>query len=131
MAVFIGINDVWRQFDSDDDIKNHISLELYKQTLNELVSKTLPKVKGIILMTPFFIEPLTQDPMRNMMDKYGAAVKEIAKEYKLICVDQQKVIIEALGEHHSSHFCWDRVHPNATGHFAIARAFLKAIEYKF
>src|SRR5690348_17326515 len=78
LSIMIGANDVWRQFDSPRQTEKHVLIDEYERNLGELVSSTKPLVKGLILMTPYYIEPNRQDPMRATMDRYGAVVKKVA-----------------------------------------------------
>ena len=128
LSIMIGINDVWRQFDSPLQAEGHVLLGEYEATLDELVGRTLPHVQGLVLMTPFFIEPLAQDAMRALMDQYGAAVKKIAARHGTLFVDTQGAFNSVLQHVHSSALAWDRVHPNTTGHMILARAFLSAVQ---
>ncbi|WP_166244865.1 SGNH/GDSL hydrolase family protein [Paenibacillus turpanensis] len=129
VSVMIGTNDVWRQHDQPTMKKSHVYLDEYERTLDELVERTLPKVKGMILMTPFYIEPNPQDTMRAMMDQYGDVVRGIAEKRECIFVDTQRAFEPLLRERHSSMIAWDRVHPNPTGHMVLARAFLQAVGF--
>ncbi len=131
LSIKIGINDVWRQFDSPLQPEMHVSLEEYEKTLEGLVAKTTPHLKGLILMTPYFIEPNPKDAMRAMMDKYGAVVKKIAAQYNAILVDTQAAFDLSLENHHPTDLAWDRVHPNTTGHMIIARTLLKALDFQW
>ncbi|HYO89180.1 MAG TPA: hypothetical protein VER79_11055 [Candidatus Limnocylindrales bacterium] len=80
-------------------------------------------------MTPYFIEPNRTDPMRIMMDQYGAVVCELASRYEAIFVDTQAAFDRVLAELHPMALAGDRVHPNLTGHMILARAFLEAVEF--
>lgn len=131
VSIMIGVNDVWRQFDSPLLTEQHVYLDEYAATLEELVKITLPKVKGLVLMTPHYIEPNKKDPMRATMDKYGAVVKKLARKYDTVFVDQQAAIDEALKHLHPNALAWDRVHPNIPGHTILARSFLNAIGFKW
>jgi lysophospholipase L1-like esterase len=75
VSVMIGTNDVWRQFDSPRQTEIHVLIDEYERTLEELVLATLPKVKGMVLMTPFYIEPNRADAMRAAMDRYGGRTR--------------------------------------------------------
>ncbi len=86
-------------------------------------------LKGLVLMTPYYIEPNGSDAMRAMMDKYGAAVKEIAAKYGTLFVDTQAAFDKVLTHYHPNYFAWDRVHPNNMGHMVLARAFLQEIGF--
>lgn len=129
VSILIGTNDVWRQFDSPLTTDTHVSPGEYEDTLNHLVETTVPKVSGCILMTPFFMEPNREDPMRARMDEYGAIVKKIAEKNHALCVDLQAAFDSYLQYYYSASIAWDRVHPDPVGHMLIARAFLNAIGF--
>ena len=127
VSVLIGINDVWRQFDSPQMPECHVLPEEYERTYRELIERTLPHVKGMILMTPYYMEPNTRDPMRARMDQYGAIVKKLAEEFSLTFVDLQAGWDRLFQYMHSTNIAWDRVHPNQTGCMYIAKQFLSAV----
>jgi lysophospholipase L1-like esterase len=131
LSIMIGINDVWRQFDSPMQKETHVYIEEYAETLEELVSGTLPEVKGLILMTPYFIERNENDAMRAAMDKYGQVVKRIAEKYNTIFIDTQSAFDKILEHCHPAALAWDRVHPNTAGHMVIAKAFLEGIGFEW
>jgi lysophospholipase L1-like esterase len=127
VSIMIGVNDVWRQFDLPRQREIHVAPEVFEKTLNELVRKTRPRVSGLIMLAPFYIEPNRADAMRARMDQYGAIVKEIAARHRALFIDTQAAFDEVLQHMHPNAIAWDRVHPNIIGHAIIARAFLKAI----
>ncbi len=131
LSIMIGINDVWRQFDSPFIQEQHVGIEEYAATLEELVKVTLPQLKGMVLMTPYYIEPNTADAMRSKMDDYGNVVRELAAKYKTVFVDTQAAFNAVLKHYHPNAFAWDRVHPNTEGNMVLARAFLSAIGYEW
>lgn len=127
LSVMIGINDVWRQYDTPRIPEGHVLLAEYRMTLENLIARTRPLVRGLVLMTPYYMEPNRQDPMRATMDQYGQAVREIAARHDCILVDTQ-VLFDALFKHmHPNNIAWDRVHPNHIGATLLSRAFLKAV----
>ena len=131
LSVMIGINDVWRQFDLPRQPEQHVGLEEYEATLEELVAATRPSLKGLVLLTPYFIEPNRADAMRARMDQYGAVVKQTAARHDALFVDVQAAFDRVLEHCHPMSLAWDRVHPNQTGHMIIARAFLQAVGYQW
>jgi lysophospholipase L1-like esterase len=131
LSINIGINDVWRQFDLPRQTQVHVNLEEYANTLEALVAKTRPMVKGLVLMTPHYIEPNRKDAMRARMDQYGGVVKRLAKAYDAVLVDTQAAFDAMLKHVHPNALAWDRVHPNQAGHMILARAFLKAVGYSW
>jgi lysophospholipase L1-like esterase len=129
VCVLIGINDVWRQFDSPEIKESHVSPEDFRATYEHLIASTLPRVKGMVLMTPYFMEPNKLDPMRARMDEYGDIVKELAEKYNLICVDLQAGWDKLFEHMHPANIAWDRIHPNQTGCMYIAKQFLSAVGF--
>tara|TARA_B110000285_G_scaffold42779_1_gene47493 strand:+ start:2191 stop:2823 length:633 start_codon:yes stop_codon:yes gene_type:complete len=129
VSVMIGINDVWRQF--DNPLVKQVSLPAYSEKLQGLVERTLPQVQGMILMSPFFLETNIKEPMRELMDSYGAAARGIAERNELRFVDLQAAFNAWLAHNHTSLLCEDRVHPNAVGHNIIASAFLDAVGFRW
>jgi len=127
VSIMIGINDVWRQFDSPKMPEQHVGLEEYEATLEKLITTTLPTLKGLILATPYFIEPNLADPMRVRMDAYGAVVRNLAAKYDAILVDTQAGFDRMLEHMHPMALAWDRVHPNSSGHALLAECFFDAI----
>ena len=130
VSVLIGINDVWRQFDSPEMKEEHVSPEDYEACYERLITRTLPHVKGMVLMTPYFMEPNRQDPMRARMDEYGAIVKKLADKYHLVFVDLQTGWDKLFQHMHPCNIAWDRIHPNQTGHMYIAKQFLDAVGFE-
>ena len=128
LSIMIGINDVWRQFDSPKMPEDHVNLEEYERTLEELITQTLPSLKGLILVTPYFIEPNLTDPMRVRMDAYRAVVTALAEKHGAILVDTQVGFDRMLEHMHPMALAWDRIHPNSSGHALLAKCFLEAIE---
>ncbi len=126
LSIMIGINDVWRQFDSPD--VNQVSIDLYENIYRKLLEQTRSSLKGLVLMTPYLIDPDLSDPMREQMDKYSALVEKFTEEFDAIFVNTQAAFDNYLEHRSSQTLCADRVHPNLTGHMIIARAFLEEIQ---
>ncbi len=129
VCVLIGINDVWRQFDSPNMPETQVQLNEYVRTYEELILRTKKFVRGMILMTPYHMEPNRNDPMRARMDEYGAAVKALAQKHDLIFVDLQGAWDELFKHMHSCNIAWDRIHPNQVGHMYIAHKLLDAVGF--
>ncbi len=130
VSIMIGVNDVWRQFDTPLLVEGQVLPDEYAATLDELVAATKPRVTGIVLMTPFYLEPSRKDRMRARLDEYGRIVKRIATKHKTVFCDTQAAFDKVLTTVYPATIGWDRVHPNTTGHLIAARAFLDAIGFK-
>lgn len=129
VAIMIGINDVWRQFDTPLRTETHVLPDEYEQTLDELVRRTLPALASpsrLVLATPFFIEANRADPMRVRMDEYGAIIRRLATKHGATFVDTQSAFDAVIAHIHPMALAWDRIHPQPAGCMIIARAFLAA-----
>ncbi|HEY3331557.1 MAG TPA: SGNH/GDSL hydrolase family protein [Capsulimonadaceae bacterium] len=131
LAIMIGVNDIWRQFDSPTRPEGHVYIDEYEETLDALVTTTKPLVKGLVLMTPHYMEPNPADAMRAEIDKYGRVVEKLAKKHDTLFVDTQAAFNHVLKYIYPATLGWDRVHPGKAGHMVLARAFLNAIDYKW
>ena len=127
LCVMIGINDVWRQFDSPND-SAPVTPQIFENTYRALLQNMSHTTK-ILLATPFFIEPDPAEPMRARMDAYGAIVKKIAAEFDALLVDTQAAFNAYLNQQPPGTLAEDRVHPNQTGHFILAKAILDSIGF--
>jgi lysophospholipase L1-like esterase len=129
LSVMIGINDVWRQYDLPRVAEVCVGLKEYEKTLREILARVRPSLKGLVLMTPYYLEPNKKDAMRKTMDSYGLAVKKIAKDFDAVFVDTQAAFDGMWKNMYPASIGWDRVHPNQTGHMVLARAFLDGIGF--
>ncbi len=128
LSIMIGINDVWRQFDHIN-LLEQIDPERFESTYRELLEQTRCHLRGLTLMTPFYLETYTEDPMRKLMDFYGQIVKRLASDYDAEFVDTQCFFNRHLSHRPTQSICGDRVHPNQAGHMIIAKAFLHSIDF--
>jgi lysophospholipase L1-like esterase len=131
VSVLIGINDVWRQFDSPLRAEEHVYIEEFEKTYEQIIRPTKKQTEGIILMTPFYMEPNREEPMRKTVDKYGEIVKKLAKKHNCILVDVQAAFDEYLRYYSAQSVAWDRIHPDVVGHTIITKSFLNAIEFEW
>jgi len=127
----IGINDVWRQFDTPFIKEGHVYLEAYEETLRKLVTETKPLVEGLVLMTTYYIENNEQDKMRQTMDQYGKVVRKIAEENDCYFIDTQSAFNVVLKDLYPATLAWDRVHLSAVGHMMLVRALLKEMGFEW
>ena len=127
LSIFIGINDVWRRFGDAAQMAEHVPMDEYAATLEELVSDTRPRLQGLVMLTPFFIEPDTGEPMRAMMDRYGQVVADVAARHDAILIDTQAAFDAVLEYVPPMALSLDRVHPYLTGHMILALAFWRGI----
>jgi len=128
LSVMVGINDVWRQFDGIDSAAAVMPDE-FGRTYEALIARAPPRLKGLVLMTPFHVQGLRTDPMRRRTDEYALIVRELAGRHGAVLVDTQAAVDRALARLDFASIAADRVHPTQAGHEIIARAFLRAIGF--
>lgn len=131
VSICIGINDVWRQFDSPAILSDAVDTEEYEKNVEQMILKVKDSVKGIFILTPYYMEPNREDMMRKRMDEYGAICKKLADKYGCIFVDFQQMYEDYCKIRHSSYIAWDRIHPNQVGATLMAREFLKKCEFEY
>ncbi|MEM1158762.1 MAG: SGNH/GDSL hydrolase family protein [Verrucomicrobiota bacterium] len=130
LSIMIGVNDVWRQFDRPHHMvgDNYITPERFAETYQELIDKVRPDLKGLIIASPFYIEPNKDEPMRQRMDVYAGICRKIAEKNDALFINTQQAFDHYLSRAHHMTLSADRVHPNVAGHTMIAREYLKNVE---
>ena len=131
VSICIGINDVWRQFDSPAITSGHVYPDEYERNVETMIEKVKGKVKGIFILSPYIIEPLREDMMRKEMDKYVEICRRLADKHGCIFVDFQQMFEDYCKIRHSSYLAWDRIHPNQVGATLMAREFLKHCDFDY
>ena len=131
VSICIGINDVWRQFDSPSIPDCHVMPDEYAKNLETMILKVKDKVKGVFVLTPYIMEPNSEDMMRSRMNEYVQICSDLAQKYGCIFVDFQKMYEDYCWIRHSSYIAWDRIHPNQIGATLMAREFLKKCDFDY
>jgi lysophospholipase L1-like esterase len=122
----IGINDVWRYFDPERTSEAVPPAE-YERTLGALLERIRPQLRGLVLLTPFYVEPDRSDPMRRRMDAFGAIVGQLARRHDAYLIDTQAVMDGLMQDSSPEAVAHDRVHVGDVGHEALAQAFLETL----
>ena len=128
VSICIGINDVWRQFDSPAIPDGHVLPDEYEHNIEEMIVSIKDKVKGVFILSPYYIEPNKADAMRKRMDEYVEICERLAKKHGCRFINLQEVFADYCKYRHSAYIAWDRVHPNQVGAVVIAKAFLENCE---
>ena len=125
--LMIGANDVWRQYDELNLDNDRYMPEKYRENLEKIVAQTMPTVKGMFLISPFYMEANDNDEMKKRMVEYANISKEVAEKYCAGFIDVQPDFDEHLKYRYPAYISWDRVHPGWVGGMIIARRILKEI----
>ena len=134
MSLLVGVNDVWRVFDSGYGTGAERFEKIYNILLEEL-KEELPELK-IILMAPFLIPGSAsantpEEPDKSEKFKRGVAdmadiTKRLAEKHGCAFIDLQAMFDEALKTTPAIELSGDGVHPSLKGHELIKKEWLKA-----
>lgn len=123
----IGANDVWRQFDEPGQYSERYTPEVYRSNIEAVCERTVNKVKGMFIISPFYMEANNGDLMKKRMVEYASICKETAERYGVTYIDVQGEFDKHLVHRYPAYISWDRVHPSWVGSMIIAKEVLKAI----
>ena len=107
VSICIGINDVWRQFDCPAMADCQVMPDEYERNVEKMILAVKDSVKGIFLLSPYYMEPNRGDKMRARMDEYVAIMRRLAENYGCIFVDFQQMYEDYCKIRHSSYIAWD------------------------
>jgi lysophospholipase L1-like esterase len=124
LSIYVGINDTWRRYDSNDPTSAASFEADYRVILDEAVAKLAPK---IVLVEPFVV-PVTeeQETWHEDLDAKRDVVVRLASEYGAVFVPLQAPLAAAAAAHGAAAIAQDGVHPTPLGHRLIADAWLAA-----
>lgn len=131
VSICIGINDVWRQFDSPALTDQAVDPVEYEENLRTMIEQAKMVAKGVIVCTPYYMEPNKSDFMRARMQEYVDICERLAEEYGCRFVNFQAVYDKFLQYKHSSLIAWDRVHPNQIGATLMAKEWLSKCGFEY
>jgi lysophospholipase L1-like esterase len=134
ISVMIGVNDAWRHFDGtlrQASVHEPDEFEKVYDDLLELASERLPKLQGIIVMSPFMFEVQRDEAMRAKVETFAQASARVAKRHHAIYVDVQADVDHFLTRQHPCIASADRVHPNERGAMVVARSWLRAVGFEW
>jgi len=126
LSVKIGINDMHSYM---ADPKAGVSLKQYESCYDDILSRTkkaLPRCR-ILLIDPFYISrEASANSWRytvlKTLPSYVAVVHKMSRRYRTRLVRTHEMFQRLLKHYEPDDFCGEPVHPNLTGHLAIAEA---------
>lgn len=124
LTVYVGVNDMWRRFDSDDPT----SAEDFESTLRALLTQVVDAHRPrLVFMEPFFL-PVRAEQQEWLQDLDGkrAVVRSLAAEFGAELVPLHDIFTAAASEHPIADLAPDGVHPTGLGSQLIADAWREA-----
>lgn len=123
LTVYVGVNDMWRRFDSDDPT----SPEAFQATLLRLLDTLPAPLPRLLIIEPFFL-PSTPAHREWIDDLDGkrAVLRRVADQCGATFVPLHDRLTAAAAESGIAAIAPDGVHPSPAGHALIAEAWLEA-----
>ena len=135
MSLLVGVNDVWRNYDSEGTGTGASRFEKVYNILIEELKEELPELK-MIIMGPFLLHGSAGDSRPDEPDRFerfsadvaemSAIAKKLADKHGLKFIDLQAMFDEAVKTTPASELTGDGVHPTLKGHELIKNEWLKA-----
>ncbi|QNK55176.1 MULTISPECIES: SGNH/GDSL hydrolase family protein [Paenibacillus] len=128
VSIYIGINDTWRKYDSN----NPTSAESYYEGYRRLIINTKESLDASLILIEPFVLPVPEDRRgwREDLDPKITAVRSLAEEFKTLYVPLDGLFAAASMSTGASYWAGDGVHPSPAGHGLIADAWLRAVGAK-
>lgn len=125
VSVYIGINDCWRRYDSQDPT----SLEQFKTGYRDLLKQTKETLDANLILIEPFVLPYPEDrkAWREDLDPKITAVRELAAEFNALLVPLDGLFAAAAARREPAYWAPDGVHPSPAGHALIARAWMETM----
>ena len=112
LSIMIGVNDVWRQFATEDDLPYAVPLDEYETIYRQLLSMVTQRCNSqIVICEPFMFCDDYNDPMFAHLRTFVEAVRRIADDFNACLVPLQKAIDERIKEVPPKNWSADFVHP--------------------
>jgi len=117
VSILIGVNDVWRRYDSNDPT----STADFRSSCLSILQALQPLNCQIVIMEPFLL-PVPEDrkAWREDLDPKIHAVRELASEFADVYVPLDGIFASAACRRENKYWAPDGVHPSAQGHALIA-----------
>ncbi|HKJ85439.1 MAG TPA: SGNH/GDSL hydrolase family protein [Spirochaetia bacterium] len=125
VSILIGINNVWRRYDSDDPTE----AATFRKEYHELLDRTRAAgVREIIMLEPFLL-PVPEDrrAWREDLDPKITVCRELAAEFGARYVPLDGIFSAASTRVAPEYWAPDGVHPSVAGHGLIARSWMDAV----
>ncbi len=131
VLVMIGINDVWRYFDSPLRPELPVPIGEYANNLHRMAESAKAAGSRVLFASPFYLETNRADAMRAMTDAYRAAMEKAAREENALYADVQAAFDSVLAYTNTYCLSADRVHPGPLAQYVIAKTLLRAMSALF
>lgn len=124
LSLMIGINDVWRSYDS---LRLTSAARIVDNLRYLLGSAAGAGISRLVMLEPFFLQVPGMVDMRSGLLPVLEVVRMVAAEFAARLVPLDRLFTEALRRQEAAYWLHDGVHPTPAGHALIANAWLAAV----
>jgi lysophospholipase L1-like esterase len=125
VSILIGINDVWRRYDSEDPIGTEEFKEQYSRILSRVKTETEAR---LLILEPFLIPAdADKERFREDLDPKITAIRKLAREFGAIYVPLDGLFAAACMKKPPAYYAEDGIHPTVAGHGFIAKKLTEAL----
>lgn len=124
VSILIGINDVWRRYDSGKVSPLDEFTASYRRVLERLTGAG----PTVVILEPFLL-PVPEDrrAWREDLNPKIEAIRDLAREFSLPLVPLDGLFAQASTKRQSAFWLPDGVHPSPAGHALIGSAWMDAV----
>jgi lysophospholipase L1-like esterase len=124
LSILIGINDVWRRYDSNDPT----TCDAYEAAYRDILTQVRENLDTrIILLEPFVLPtPPDREAWAEDLDPKRQAAARLAEEFDAAFVPLHSMFQDASQHREAGFWAGDGVHPSQAGHALIAQGWLAA-----
>ncbi len=123
VSILIGINDVWRRYDSNDPT-DATAFERDYRALLEIITKQLKA--RVVLLEPFLLHvPPERAAYREDLNPKIDVTRKLAMEFGAELLPLDGLFAQAATQAPPAFWAGDGVHPSAAGHALIAETWLE------
>lgn len=125
VSILVGINDVWRRYDSNSPTTENQFEENYRDLLTQVKERLGAK---IVIMEPYVL-PIPDDRLqwREDLDPKIQVIRRLAQEFASAYVPLDGIFTSASFKASMAVWLPDGVHPTYAGHGLIAQSWLEAV----
>ena len=127
LSIKIGVNDVWR-LAGEWNGQKHIPLPDYRANCVRLLDQARAAgIRRLVLISPTTITHENVSPLNDLLGKYDAAVRDLARAYGAVYVPARDALLAARAAQPAVAWTGDGCHPTTAGHALIAACWRKAV----
>jgi lysophospholipase L1-like esterase len=122
VSILIGINDVWRRYDSNSPTE----AKAFERDYRTLLEKVASIQARVILLEPFLLHvPADRYAWREDLNPKIDVVRKLAVEFGAELLPLDGLFAQAATQAPAAYWAGDGVHPSPAGHALIAETWLE------